>query len=449
MAYHENRMYIPDGPLRLEILQSCHDSKLAGHYGRRKTTELATRKFYWPNMIQSIQDFCDSCETCSRSKTPRHLPFGKLMPLSIPERPWSSISMDFITDLPSSDGMTTILTVVDRFSKMAHFIPAPHLLTAEETAGVFIHEIVRLHGLPREIISDRGTQFVSRFWKRFLEILGIKQCLSSAYHPQSDGQSERANQVLQQYLRCFVSYHQDNWISLLSLAEFSFNNTLNASTGLTPFFANSGIHPRFEYLSPTDEIVPSVEDHLRTIHLTQEELKTTLSNAQKDQEHFANRHRKENPTLVPGDMVWLDARNITSSRPSQKLDFKRLGPFQVTRMINPVAFELKLPPWMKIHPVFHVSLLEKTKINQWSSRVRPKPPPILVEDHEEYLVQEVLDSRLNRNRLQYLIDWEGYPPSERCWVNATDVHAPAKVKQFHQRYPLKPHPGDLLGGEEF
>jgi hypothetical protein len=446
--YYQDRMYIPEGPLRLEVLRSCHDTKLAGHYGRRKTTELVTRKFYWPNMNQSIQDFCDTCEACTRSKTPRHLPFGKLMPLPISERPWSSISMDFITDLPESEGMTTILTVVDRFSKMGHFIPVPNLLNAEETAEVFIHEIVRLHGLPLEIISDRGTQFTSHFWERFLSLLGIKRCLSSAYHPQSDGQSERANQVIQQYLRCFVGYHQDDWASLLPLAEFSFNNTLNVSTGYTPFFANSGIHPRFEYLDPMEEVVPSVENHLRTINTIQEELKDTLTKALESQEEFANRRREEAPTLVPGDLVWLDSRNISSSRPSKKLDYKRLGPFEVVRSINPVAFELKLPPWMKIHPVFHVSLLEKAKTNQWSSRSQPKPPPIQVEDHEEYLVQEILDSRLNRNRLQYFIDWEGYPPSERCWVNATDVHAPVKVKQFHQRYPLKPHPDGLLRGEE-
>ena len=180
---------------------------------------------------------------------------------------------------------------------MAHFIPIPALPDAEETASLFVQGVVRLHGLPLEVISDRGTQFTSHFWKRFLELLGIKRCLSSAYHPQSDGQSERANQVLQQYLRCFVSYHQDDWVSLLPLAEFSFNNTLNASTGFTPFFLNSGFHPRFEYLTPSEEQVPSAEDRLETIRLTHEQSKTTLTKAIEDQERFANQPSRRDSAI--------------------------------------------------------------------------------------------------------------------------------------------------------
>ena len=443
VPYFQGRIYVPDGPLRLEVLASCHDSKLAGHYGRLKTTELVNRMFYWPKMSTTVQAFCDSCRICAMAKTPRHLPYGSLMPLPIPNSPWSSISMDFITDLPSSEGMTTILTVVDRFSKMAHFIPTSALPDAEETALLFIQGVVRLHGLPLEVISDRGTQFTSHFWKRFLELLGIKQCLSSAYHPQSDGQSERANQVLQQYLRCFISYHQDDWVSLLPLAEFTFNNTVNASTGFTPFFVNSGSHPRFEYLTPSEELVPAVEDRLETMRSTHNQLRVSLTKAIEDQERFANRHRKDTPSLEPGDLVWLNSKNITSLRPSKKLDYKRLGPFEIKKMINPVAFELSFPPWIKSHPVFHVSLLEKVKINDLSDREQTNPPPVPVEGHDEFMVHEILDSRRHYNRLQYLIDWEGYPPSERCWIDSVDVHAPDLVKAFHQRYPSKPSPKNL------
>jgi hypothetical protein len=137
--------------------------------------------------------------------------------------------------------------------------------------------------------------------------------------------------------------------------------------------------------------------------------------------------------------VWLDARNIPVTRPCRKLDYKRLGPFGIIKKINEVSFELKLPPWLRIHPVFHVSLLEKARVNDLSSRNQLNPPPpVEIENHEEYIVQEILDSRLARRRLQYLVDWLGYPPSERCWVDSSDVHAPVKVREFHRKYPWKP-----------
>jgi reverse transcriptase-like protein/integrase-like protein/chromodomain-containing protein/aspartyl protease len=448
VPHFQNRIYIPDGPLRLEALETCHDSKLAGHFGTRKTSELVKRKFYWPNMDEMIKEFCEGCQECGRSKSSRHLPYGPLMPLPIPDRPWTSLGIDFITDLPLSEGMTVIFTVVDRFTKMAHFIPMPKIPDADETARVFIKEIVRLHGLPLEIISDRGTQFTSRFWKRFLEILNIKSCLSTAYHPQTNGQTERTNQTLEQYLRCYCSYNQDDWMPLLPLAEFAYNNTCNASTKLTPFYANQGCHPRFEYLAPSEEKVPKVEDRLTRLLVIQEQLKSTLGKAQDDHRSHADTHRQEVPSLQIGDLVYLDARNITSLRPSKKLDSKRLGPFQVKQIVNPVAFELDLPPETRIHPVFHVSLLEKATINQFSGRVSC-PPPIIVNGQEEFLVNRILDSRRVDDRLQYLIDWVGYLPSARCWEDEENVHAPAKVKQFHADYPAKPRPHHLQRGEEF
>ena len=446
LPYFQQRLYLPDGPLRLEVLTACHDSKLAGHYGRRRTAELVNRIFYWPGMTKTVQDFCDSCHVCATSKTPRHLPYGPLMPLPIPDRPWSSIAMDFITDLPKSEGMTTILTVTDRYSKMAHFVPLACLPDAEKTAEAFVREIVRLHGLPDEIITDRGTQFTSRFWKRMLEVLDIKQSLSTAYHPQTNGQSERTNQTLQQYLRCYCSHHQDDWVSLLPLAEFSFNNTCNTSTKLTPFYVNHGYHPRFEYLAPSAEMVPKVEDRLTQLLVVREQLRETLSKALEDQAQYANEHRQDVPKLDIDDLVYLDARNITSLRPSKKLDYKKLGPFKVSKIINPVTFQLDLPPGTRIHPVFHASLLEKAKVNQFSGRLSC-PPPILVNGEEEYMVKKILDSRRVHDRLQYLIDWEGYAPSERCWVDATDVHAPARVRDFHRRYPSKPSRDDFSEGE--
>ena len=291
-------------------------------------------------------------------------------------------------DLPESLGMTGILVIVDRFTKMAHFVPIPGLPTAETTAELFINHVVRLHGVPEEVISDRGPQFESRFWKRFLELLGGKVCLSSAYHPQSDGQTERTNQTLEQYLRCFVSYQKDNWCSLLPLAEFAFNNTLHTSTNCTPFYAYTGHHPRFEFLTPSETLVPAAEDRVHKLKAIHEKLKEELEGAAKRQKKFADEHRKAAPTFQVGQKVWLDARNIRSTRPCPKLDDKWLGPYPVKRKVNDVSYELKLPPWLRIHPVFHVSLLEPYKENSLTrSDQYPQPPPIIIQEQEEYEVE--------------------------------------------------------------
>ena len=443
IPHFQDRIYVPDGPLRLEVLLTCHESKLAGHLGRTQTLELITRKFYWPHMDKTVREFVSACHTCARSKPARHSPYGLLMPLPVPEGPWVSIGMDFITDLPPSEGMTAILTIVDRFTKMAHFVALPKLPSAEETAMTVIKEVIRLHGLPSEIITDRGTQFTARLWRRLMELLGIKPLLSSAYHPQTNGQTERTNQTLQQYLRCFTTFQQDDWVSLLPLAEFTFNNSVSASTGFTPFFAHTGYHPRFEIFTSEETRVPSVEERLETLKRVHEDLKVNLAKAQAAYENHANKHRKEPPSLKPGDRVWLKAKNIATSRPSKKFDYKYFGPYEIVRSVNDAAFELKLPPTMPIHPVFHVSCLKKATVNQFSDRQHSEPPPIVVNDQEEYEVQEILDSKIIRNRLQYLVDWTGYSPAHREWIDVDNVHSPRLVKKFHEKNSTKPTPQDL------
>jgi hypothetical protein len=197
-------------------------------------------------MWKTVKDYITTCDICSRSKIPRHRSYGLLQLLPIPETPWTFISMDFIVDLPTSNTFDSIFVVVDRLTKMAHFIPCHKMVTGEETARLFVDNVYRLHSLPNDIISDRGTQFTSKFWQSLFKILGVEIKLSSAYHPQTDGQTEHVNQVLEQYLRCTINYHQDNWVELLPLADFAYNNTLQGSTQQTPFFANYGHHPRFD-----------------------------------------------------------------------------------------------------------------------------------------------------------------------------------------------------------
>ncbi|MBW0512850.1 hypothetical protein O181_052565 [Austropuccinia psidii MF-1] len=203
---------VPNDPtIQLSILQKPHDSPLAGHPGQDRTLKLVKRDFHWSRMIQFIKDYVSSCQKCSRNNNIHHKKFGLLKPLLISNGPWICLSMDFITQLPLSNSFDSILVIVDRFSKMAVFISTISSITSLDLAHLLIKNIFSKHGLPSSIVSDRGSIFVSSFWTNLLQQLKISRDLSTAYHPETDGQTERVNQILEQYLQMYVSYHQDDW----------------------------------------------------------------------------------------------------------------------------------------------------------------------------------------------------------------------------------------------
>jgi transposase InsO family protein len=443
LLFRQNLLYVPDGPSRLQVLQHCHDTPMAGHFGIHKTFELISRRYWWPQLRQFVEDYVRSCDTCCRSKNPQHRPYGLLQQMPIPENPWKSISLDFITDLPPSKGFDTILTVVDRFTKMAHFLPCTKTINSQETAELLMREVFRHHGLPDDIISDRGPQFISQFWRHLFKLFQTSCKLSSGYHPETNGQSERTNQTLEQYLRCFINYQQDNWVDLLYLAEFSYNNSVHSSTGYSPFFANIGYHPRWTILEhPELPTNPAAEDRLTRLQEIQATLSYNLYDAQNTQKKVADRHRCDSSTKFQvGDRVWLLQGNIKTTRPCRKLDYQRFGPYVISGKINDVTFRLDLPPHMRLHPVFHVSLLEPYTSSSIPGRVSTPPPPVEVSNGSEYEVAAILDSKLIRNKLYYLVDWLGYTPNDRTWEPAENLqNASDMVAAFHRNYPNKPNP---------
>jgi len=237
-------IYVPNKlDIKLKLLNDNHDSVTAGHFGQAKTLELLSRNYFWPKMKAFVINYISSCDICQCCKPNHHKPYGYLKSLPIPEKLWCSISMDFIVGLPESKGYNAILVIVDRFSKMAHFIPTTNEVNASETADLFLNNIYRLHGLPSDIVSDRGTIFTSNFWTSLMKLLNVTINLSSSFHPQSDGQTERVNQILEQFLRLNCDYMQDDWVNLLPFAEFAYNNSQHSSTKMSPFFANNGVHP--------------------------------------------------------------------------------------------------------------------------------------------------------------------------------------------------------------
>jgi RNase H-like domain found in reverse transcriptase/Reverse transcriptase (RNA-dependent DNA polymerase)/Integrase zinc binding domain/Integrase core domain/Chromo (CHRromatin Organisation MOdifier) domain len=439
-------VYAPDSDaIKLAILRQCHDAAPAGHFGQAKTHELVTRDFYWPRLRRFVNRYVSTCDTCARAKAPRHKPHGLLAPLPVPTRPWRSISMDFIVSLPvSPSGNDAIFVVVDRFTKMAHFVPLRTTADAPDVAQLFFQHVFRHHGLPDDIVSDRGSVFTSRFWKTLVAHLGVTPNMSTSFHPQSDGQTERVNQVLEGYLRAFVDYQQDNWQDLLPNAEFAYNNAAHASTGKSPFFVNHGLHPKSPSTAAPpalDSTNPAAEQLAATLGELHEQLTHILADAAATQARFYDRKVKEAPPFKPGDQVWLIRRHIATRRPSNKLDHKRLGPYRITDKVGRAAFRLELPASMRIHPVFHVSLLEPFRANDIPGRMQAPPPPVAVDGHEEHEVQAVLDSRRYHGKLQYLVHWRGWPVSSQSWEPSGHLaNSPDLVDAFHRAYPAKPRP---------
>ena len=425
------------------IITSRHSALATGHLGQEKTYELVSRDYYWNGMRKDINDFIKSCE-CIKSKRLRHKPYGLLRQLPVPSERWKSLSVDFIPKLPNSEGYDTICVVIDRLTKLAHFAPCNETISAEQFANLFIDLVFKHHGLPDIVVSDRGPQFVSKFWRGFCKTIGIKHNLTTAYHPQTNAQVERTNATLEQYLRINMNYLQDNWVKLLPLAEFTYNNSIHSSTKMTPFFANNALHPRFDSVQISNN--PTANDLTNYIESNILRLKDTLSKAQIRYARNYDSHHKDMKYNV-GQFVWLSTENLNTNRPSKKFEDRRIGPFEIIERIGENAYRLKLPRNMsRIHPVFSVGLLEPVIENDFSIPYS-RPPPEIIDNVEEYQVERILDSKVlnkksknpNSRKLLYYVKWKGYPDSENTWEEASDLaNAQDAVETFHKRYPSKP-----------
>ncbi|KAJ2914471.1 hypothetical protein MD484_g5943, partial [Candolleomyces efflorescens] len=445
IVFHNGRVFVPK-PLRLDILHQCHDAVLSGHPGRTLTTKNILRNYSWPGLYTFVRRYVAACDTCGRIKIPRHKPYGLLKPLDIPERPWKSVSMDFIVKLPKSHGYDSILVVCDRLTRASHFIPCTEELSSPDLAWLFIDRVFRYHGLPDSIVSDRGPTFVSNFWKSLTTCLDIALRHSTAYHPRTDGLTERTNQTLETYLRAYVSYQQDDWVDYLPLAEFVFNNTENASTKQTPFFANYGHHPKFHPQVSDVSTVPAAEDLSQRLEQIHAELKAQLELAQDRQRKYFDRKVLPSPEYKPDQLVWLLRRNITTTRPSLKLDHRRLGPYPIIRKIANDAYLLKLPPYLsRLHPVFHTSLLEPYS-DPTEFHTHASPEPFQLADDPALAVANILDCRKIGHRYEYLVRWANKSDSEDSWIALPDLPTTANelIDRFHRRNPRAPRPHDLV-----
>ena len=345
-------------------------------------------------------------------------------------------------------GCDAILNVVDRLSKERHYIGTTKELNAEGLADLFLKHVWKHHGLPQSIVSDRGSQFISDFWKFLCRKLRITAWLSTAWHPETDGQTEQINGVIEQYLCTFVNYLQDDWLDWLPLAEFVGNNTESETTKVTPLFANKGFHPRMGVEPTSTTRLPANASELNAENFASrmEEIQSILRGhmllSQADHEKHANRHRGTTPQYQESDLVWLDTRNLFTKRLCRKLENWRAGSYSVKKVISTHAIELVLPKDLCVHPVFHVNLLEPAATDEpHAGHMQPPPPPVEVDGKVEWEVAVIVNSRYfgRTKKLQYRVQWVGY--AELIWENAINItNATDLLTDFHTRYPRKPGP---------
>lgn len=418
------RIYVPQyGKLRKEIIRECHDTKWAGHPGIRRTMALVEDRYYWPNMRDDVEAYVKTCLVCQQDKVDNHLPAGLLEPLPIPERPWESLSMDFIVNLPKSEGCRTIMVVVDRFSKYATFIPASKHCPAEEAARLFLKHVVKYWGVPQTIVSDRDPRFTGRFWTELFKLLGSELNFSTSLHPQTDGQTERVNALLELYLRHYVSTTQSNWAKLLDIAQFSYNLQRNESTGRSPFEIVTGQQP----LTPSAIASgykgrsPAAFKFAKSWHEEADLARSCLQKAAKRIKKWADNKRRHVEYQV-GDLVLAKLHQVLRYKDVHKGLLRRYeGPFRVLKKVGKVAYKLELPPKLKLHPVFHVSMLkpyhgdEDDPTRNKSTRAPIGKKVSYDREVETVIADRVIRERHCKPRREYLIKWKGLPESEASW----------------------------------
>ena len=318
--------------------------------------------------------------------------------------------------------------------------------SAQGTAKLLRDSVFHLHGTSNKIIHDCGPQFQSNFTVNFYRSLGIENNPSTAYHPQTDGKTERINQEPEQYLRLYVNHHQNDWVDWLLLAEFTYNNRRHASTRFSPFFVNQGYHPS-PYAASQSVLMcgmtnNAVVDFVKDMKRIHEEVRANLEWTNLRMRHNYDRHKKPAIGYKPGDMVWLSASNIPSDRPSKKLDHRYLGPYEVVEKVGRLAYKLKTPGRSTRHATLNESLLKPHILGVFPGQIRePPPPPEIRDGSEEWEVESIKDSRYYRNQLQYLVHWQGYDVSEDSWEPATHLkHAREIVQEYHLTHPTRPRP---------
>ena len=443
-----NQLCIPEGSLREQIIRELHGNGLGGHFGRDKTLAMVVDRYYWPKMQRDVEKFVRRCPACLFGKGNAQNT-GLYIPLPEPDAPWVHLSMDFVLGLPrTAKGFDSIFVVVDRFSKMAHFIPCSKTSNATHIADLFFREVVRLHGVPTSIVSDRDVKFMGHFWRTLWRRFGTELKYSSTCHPQTDGQTEVVNRSLGNLLRCLVGNNIKTWDLVIPQAEFAYNNSVNRTIKKTPFEAAYGLKPKhvLDLVPLPQEVRVSDEgeafaDHIRKIH---EEVRSALRDSNAAYSSAANQHRRVQE-FEEGDQVLVHLRQERFPKGTyHKLKSRKFGPCKVLRKLGSNAYLIELPPELQISPIFNVSDLYPFEgFVSTPPTIEAQVPqlPLATAD----VVQEVLDVKEVRSRRgnpyrRILVKWLGKPAGDSTWITEAELKRvdPAIYEEFVKAYSSEP-----------
>jgi hypothetical protein len=452
LLFFQNRLYVPDDRLlRSDILVEAHDAKLSGHLGVDKTLARLSKNYYWNGMAEEVKEYVGSCLACATAKSSNQVSPGLLQPLPIPQRRWEQVTIDFITQLPVTKKRKydAIMVMVDKLSKMVHIEPTKTTVTAVQAANIFYNTVIRLHGVPLSIVSDRDPRFTSNFWDALWSLLGTKLKKSTAYHPQSDGQTEVMNKTIETCIRSYVGNKLNDWDEHLTAIEFAINSAKQSSTKFSPFQLNYGQTPN-DPLSIAASIAQSeggvnetANEWVRRVAADLETARHNLLVAQQMQQREADKHRRE-VKYEKGELVLLSTTNLSSH--NNKLRCRFIGPFPIAKVWSDVVMELELPEVMnRKFKKFHVSKLKPWKENaaRFPSRRQVNRPvaEIVNEKEPEWLVEGILGDRLDsNNKVQYLVLWEGYPVADATWEPESHLKNAKKIVDQYKadgRYQLR------------
>ena len=417
------RIVVPRGQWRKQLLHEYHDVLISGmHVGRDRMIQRLSRLFFWRGMYQDVKEFVKRCVKCQQNKPMNLKSPGLLQPMPVPAQPWEDIGMDLITDLPATPrGWDAICTFVCRLSKMVVLVPTTKTITAEGCVELYFNNVVKRFGLCRTIVCDRDPRFVAEFFTRLFKMLGSSVRPGSAYHPARDGQVERAHKTLEEALRSYVGFNQDDWDTLLPMAEFGMNSSVNASTGSSPFLVVQGYHPRSPIDAAGEEMLRGTpgasSDWIQVRRGVIQRTRDEMIAAQNRQLTVADRSHRLVSYKV-GDWVWVAASNLMSpeerARPKKKLKAVWTGPFKILEVPGPTTVKLELPSTYRANPAFHVDVI-KPFHGDPEEALRKTPPQSIVdkEGNVRFVVESIKRHRGKKNNRQFLVKWVGY--EEPTW----------------------------------
>lgn len=442
------RLCVPQSE-RNSVLRTAHESPyLTAHAGPEKLWEYLSSRYYWPRMKTDILEFCSSCDVCQKTKPSNFRKYGRLLPHSIPTRPYESISMDLIVNLPWSEDCNAILVFVDRFTKHAQFIPTTTGLNAKGFAMLFVKHVACKFGLPANIVTDRDPRWTSVFWREVAELLKTEMLLASSHHPQHDGQTEIVNRQLETMLRAYVREDRNSWCEWVHLLEHAYNSREHGATGATPYFLLYGFEPR----SPVDVTESNVaamdrsretKDFLLELSMHRESARRAIARSQAKQANSFNKGRKP-LDFEPGDLVLVNPHTlewIESQGEGKKLVQRWIGPFEVQQRINANTYRLRLNSSYPGSPVFNIEHLKRYKSSpeEFGPRATLDDTRAAPAD-EVYEVESIVGHKYDKSKraMKYLVRWKGYSPLYDEWKTAKELSgAPEILHKYRLTHHLR------------